>query len=137
MISRILDRARAELFNLTFFKNSFHKGFNDGVHTVMKIVQEEAAKYENFSDNDLTVVSALPSLYPLQPFEEEAIQRVAVSRKDSGCAWDVIYNKICELEKQYANLEGWENVNRCLQLENLLQYFKEQLKTPYQKGEHT
>lgn len=42
MIGRILDRARAELFNLTFHKGSFHKGFNDGVQTVMKIVREEA-----------------------------------------------------------------------------------------------
>ena len=42
-------------------------------------------------------------------------------------AWKVIYNKVCVLEKQYANMEGWENVNRCIQLENLLQYFKEQL----------
>ena len=42
MIGRILDRARAELFDPKPFKSSFHKGFNDGVHTVMKIVREEA-----------------------------------------------------------------------------------------------
>lgn len=42
MITRILDRARAELFDLKLFKSSFHKGFNDGAHTVMKIVREEA-----------------------------------------------------------------------------------------------
>lgn len=46
---------------------------------------------------------------------------------ENDSAWKVIYNKVCVLEKQYANLEGWENVNRCIQLENLLQYFKEQL----------
>lgn len=42
MINRILDRARAEMFDLKLHKSSFHKGFNDGVHTVMKIVQEVA-----------------------------------------------------------------------------------------------
>ncbi len=44
MINRILDRARAEMFDLKLHKSSFHKGFNDGVHTVMKIVREEADK---------------------------------------------------------------------------------------------
>ena len=51
-------------------------------------------------------------------------------------AFDVIYKKVCELEKEYAKgAEDWENVNQCIRLQNLLQYFKEQLKTPYQKGE--
>lgn len=51
-------------------------------------------------------------------------------------AFDVIYKKVCELEKQYAKgAEDWENVNSCIRLENLLQYFKEELKAPYQKGE--
>lgn len=50
--------------------------------------------------------------------------------------FDVIYKKVCELEKQYAKgAEDWENVNRCIRLENLLQYFKEQLIPSYQKGE--
>ena len=49
--------------------------------------------------------------------------------------FDVIYKKVCELEKEYANYESWEDVNRCIRLENLLQYFHEQLTAPYQKGE--
>ena len=42
MIEKILERARAELFNLTFHKSERCKGFNDGIHTVMKIIQEES-----------------------------------------------------------------------------------------------
>ena len=42
MIEKILERARAELFNLTFHKSERCKGFNDGIHTVMKIVKEES-----------------------------------------------------------------------------------------------
>ena len=50
--------------------------------------------------------------------------------------FDVIYHKVCELEKKYAKCaEDWESVNRCIRLENLLMYFKEELKAPYQKGE--
>lgn len=51
---------------------------------VLEIVQEVAKEYGNASDNDLTVVSALPSLYPLQPFEEEAIHKIVASAKDGG-----------------------------------------------------
>ena len=42
MIEKILERARAELLNLTFHKSERCKGFNDGIHTVMKIVKEES-----------------------------------------------------------------------------------------------
>ena len=52
--------------------------------SAIDIVQEVAKEYGNASDNDLSVVSALPSIYPLQPFEEEAIHKVVASVKDGG-----------------------------------------------------
>lgn len=42
--------------------------------------------------------------------------------------WKIIYNKVCELEKKYADCENIESVNDCIKLENLLQYFKEELR---------
>ena len=54
--------------------------------------------------------------------------------------WQIIYNKILNLEKKYAKVDGdMENVNRCIRLENLLQYFKEELQAeplpaPYKEG---
>lgn len=63
---------------------------------------------------------------------KEIVQEVAKEYDE----FDVIYKKVCELEKQYAKCaEDWKNVNGCIRLENLLQYFKEQLKAPVQKGE--
>ena len=50
-------------------------------------------------------------------------------------AFDVIYKKVCELEKRYDEDSDVGNVNGCIRLENLLQCFKEELKAPYQKGE--
>ena len=49
--------------------------------------------------------------------------------------FDVIYKKVCELEKRYDEDADVGNVNGCIRLENLLQCFKEELKAPYQKGE--
>lgn len=43
---------------------------------------EVAKEYGNASDNDSMVVSALPSLYPLKPFEEEAIHKVIASARN-------------------------------------------------------
>lgn len=44
-------------------------------------------------------------------------------------AFNIIYNKVCKLEQQYAKVEGnMEAVNDCIRLENLLQYFKEELR---------
>ena len=61
----------------------------------------------------------------------EIVQEVAKEYDE----FDVIYKKVCELEKEYAENADNENVSRCIRLENLLQYFKEELKAPYQKGE--
>lgn len=49
--------------------------------------------------------------------------------------FDVIYKKVCGLEKRYDEDVDVGNVNGCIRLENLLQYFKEELKAPYKKGE--
>lgn len=49
-----------------------------------KAIVQEVAKEYVAGNNDLTVVSALPSLYPLQSFEEEAIHKVVESAKDGG-----------------------------------------------------
>lgn len=58
--------------------------WNRAVWRCTEIVQEVAKEYGTVSDNDLAVVSALPSLYPLRPFEEEAIHKVVASAKDGG-----------------------------------------------------
>lgn len=42
IIEKIMESLRAELLNLTFRKSDRCKGFNDGIHTALKIVQEEA-----------------------------------------------------------------------------------------------
>lgn len=42
-------------------------------------------------------------------------------------AWKIIYNKVCNLEKEYATKGNMASVNDCIRLENLLQYFKEEL----------
>lgn len=58
--------------------------FHKGLARAKKIVQEVAKEYGNASDNDLAVVSALPSLYTLQKFEKEAIHKVVASVKGDG-----------------------------------------------------
>ena len=79
MIDRILER-----FREASRKDIFDKQDYILLRDANKIVQEVAKEYSNASDTDLTVVSALPSLYPLQKFEEEAIHKVVASAKDGG-----------------------------------------------------
>ena len=43
--------------------------------------------------------------------------------------WQIIYNKILNLEKKYTNERNIESVKDCIRLENLLQYFKEELQS--------
>lgn len=64
--------------------DKYADGKNEGFIEALNIVQKVVKEYGNASDNDLAVVSALPSLYPLQPFEEEAIHKVVASAKDGG-----------------------------------------------------
>ena len=54
------------------------------------------------------------------------VNELAEEYKDNDY-WKIIYNKVCELEKKYANDGNTESVNDCIKLENLLQYFKEEL----------
>lgn len=77
--------------------------------------------------DDLVCISKIREVENCQ----KIVQKVA---KEYG-EFDVIYKKVCEFEKEYANREDWENVNSCIRLQNLLQYFKKKLKSPYQKGE--
>ena len=58
---------------------------NEGIYTAISIVNQLAEEYSRkHVTNDLAVVESLPSLYPLQPFEEEAIHRVVdVAKKIS------------------------------------------------------
>lgn len=43
--------------------------------------------------------------------------------------WKIIYNKVCDIEKKYSDCGNIESVNDCIKLENLLQYFKEELRS--------
>ena len=89
MINRILERLEEEIKKIG---DSIDKGMNypyalganNAYETALEIVQEVAKEYGTVNDNDLAVVSALPSLYPLQKFEEEAIHKVVASAKDGG-----------------------------------------------------
>ena len=49
-------------------------------------------------------------------------------------AWKIIYDKVLELEERYAESGDVENVEHCIKLENLLQYFKENLQEEYDDG---
>lgn len=58
----------------------------------------------------------------------EIVNELAEEYKDkTDDEWQIIYNKVCNLEKKYANDGNIESVNDCVKLENLLQYFKEEL----------
>ena len=60
-----------------------------GIDVAKEIVKQLAEEYKpQLNDNDLMIVEALPSLYPMKEFEEEALKRVI------GCA-----------KKEYNN--GW------------------------------
>ena len=79
------------------------------IERMKAIVQEVAKEYGNASDNDLTVVSSLPSLYPLQPFEEEAIHKVVASAKDGGwipCSSNQMPNECEEVDVTIEEIDG-------------------------------
>ena len=54
------------------------------VEDVIRIVNQLAEEYKQQLPNDLMIVSSLPSLYSLQDFEEEAIQRVVANANNNG-----------------------------------------------------
>lgn len=51
---------------------------------VIEMVIQLAEEHKQQLSNDLEIISSLPSLYPLQPFEEEAIHRVVASVKNNS-----------------------------------------------------
>ena len=79
MIEKIIERLEETRWTTEFDMHCTIE--NAKLDNCIEIVQEVAKEYGNASDNDLAVVSALPSLYPLQPFEEEAIHKVVASTK--------------------------------------------------------
>ena len=82
MIEKILERLEETRWTTNFDAQCVFE--NAKLDKCIEIVQEVAKEYDNTSDTDLTVVSALPSLYPLQPFEEEAIHKVVASARNGG-----------------------------------------------------
>lgn len=83
MIDKIIRQIKATASGF-IPEDYFDEGYKDGLYKAIEIVQEVAKECDTASDNDLMVVSALPSLYPLQKFEEEAIHKVVASAKDGG-----------------------------------------------------
>jgi len=90
MIEKILERLEDERRrcerNIEHYKARGYIGASEAyrhteaeVRKIKQFVQEVAKECGNASDNDLAVVSALPSLYSLHPLEEEAIQKVVVA----------------------------------------------------------
>lgn len=53
----------------------------------------------------------------------------------SNDAWRIIYDKVCDMEKRYAKIDGdMESVNNCIRLENLMMYFREELQNTDNDG---
>ncbi len=50
-----------------------------------------------------------------------------VAEEYETVAWQVIYDKVLSLEERYAESGDVDNVNSCIKLQNLMQYFKEEL----------
>lgn len=87
---------------------------------MIKELRRLAKKHENDKVNTLdTNWSALCT---------DVANRLEELESRGQSAWDIIYNKALELEKKYEEHAAVNGVNSCIQLENLLQYFKEELK---------
>lgn len=88
---------------------NFYNGEKSAYEKAIEIVQEVAKEYGNVSDTDLSVVSALPSLYPLQKFEEEAIHKVVASAKDGDwipCSSGQMPNECEEVDVTIEEIDG-------------------------------
>ncbi len=67
-------------------------------------------KDNNVITNDLAIVQSLPSLYPLQPFEEEAVHRVVGRAKNQGwipCSSSVMPKENEEVRLTFKNSAGF------------------------------
>lgn len=58
--------------------------------------------------------------------EHDAWQRYR--KKVGKDAWNTVYEKILDIEKDYALDGNIEAVNDCIKLENLMNYFKDDIK---------
>lgn len=81
-----LEEEKTKAYNTyARYEMSVDLGRSFGVEKAIEIVNQVASEYGDGADsNDLMVVESLPSLYPLQDFEEEAICRVVASAKYGG-----------------------------------------------------
>lgn len=66
---------------------------------VRDIADQLAEEYKQQLPNDLMVVSSLPSLYPLQDFEEEAVHRLVAKNATVG-GWIPVEQRLPE-EKEH------------------------------------
>lgn len=124
MIEKILERARAELFNLTFHKSERCKGFNDGIHTVIKIVQEVAKEY---GDGWIPVETELPPMPKENPlFENKPLELYLATVKGADYPFRAFWNG-----KFFT--DGWGKVEAIAWMPLPPKY--EPKDAPYQKGE--
>ena len=78
----------------------------------LEIVNQLAEEYSSKSsslEKDLAVVQSIPSLYPLQPFEEEAVHRVVESSHSSdwiACSSGVVSKENEEVMLTFKNSVG-------------------------------
>ena len=59
-------------------------GMNDAFDEAINIVNQLAEEYKEQNNQDLMIVESLPSIFPMQPFEVEALDRVIECAKYSG-----------------------------------------------------
>lgn len=107
---------------------------NEVINQIFERLEARRLEYEKASENpsfEFPQKMYYKGVMRGYEYSKDVVQEVAKEYD----AFDVIYKKVCELEGEYAESGDIENVNRCIQLQNLLQYFKEELKAPYQKGE--
>lgn len=85
-------------------------------------------KLKNYEETGLDpeTLKEIDKLY-LEKCEE--VNRLTVELEEYKCtAFNKVYEKVLNLEKEYAENGDTENVSRCIKLENLMQYFKEELR---------
>ena len=99
------------------------------INRILKRLEEESFWAESTFDEDGYLCDDGIQVVNLQT-AKEIVQEVAKEYDE----FDVIYKKVCELEKEYDESADNENVSRCIRLENLMQYFKGELKAPHQNG---
>ena len=125
MIEKILERARAELFNLTFHKSERCKGFNDGIHTVMKIIQEESK-----NDGWIPCSEKMPNWEEYQKNDGRFI--VTDGNRVYQSIFDIYANSGFRTLKLFHFVGGTQTAN--FEVDNCVIAWQP-LPAPYQKGE--